>query len=77
MKMHKSGVVRKLIEGNEANCFIINLSDANDFELAALAGFDFVRMANNDDKRLVVLLASIAGASINGENRLMDGGLNA
>ncbi|GAB3328103.1 SDR family oxidoreductase [Larkinella ripae] len=36
------------------------------------------RMANNDDiKGLIVLLASEAGAYINGENILMDGGLNA
>jgi len=36
------------------------------------------RMANNDDiKGLVVLLASDAGTYINGENILMDGGLNA
>lgn len=36
------------------------------------------RMANrNDIKGLVVLLASDAGAYINGENILMDGGLNA
>ena len=36
------------------------------------------RMANNDDiKGLVVLLASKAGGYINGENILMDGGLNA
>lgn len=36
------------------------------------------RMANNDDiKGLVVLLASRAGEYINGENILMDGGLNA
>lgn len=35
------------------------------------------RMANNDDiKGLVVLLASKAGDYINGENILMDGGLN-
>jgi NAD(P)-dependent dehydrogenase (short-subunit alcohol dehydrogenase family) len=36
------------------------------------------RMANKDDiKGLAVLLASKAGAYINGENILMDGGLNA
>lgn len=36
------------------------------------------RMANPDDiKGLIVLLASDAGAYINGENILMDGGLNA
>ncbi|KAA9353093.1 SDR family oxidoreductase [Larkinella humicola] len=36
------------------------------------------RMANQDDiKGLIVLLASQAGAYINGENILMDGGLNA
>ncbi|MCL2118253.1 MAG: SDR family oxidoreductase [Planctomycetaceae bacterium] len=36
------------------------------------------RMANHDDiKGLMVLLASDAGAYINGENILMDGGLNA
>lgn len=36
------------------------------------------RMANRDDiKGLAVLLASDAGAYINGENILMDGGLNA
>ncbi len=36
------------------------------------------RMANQDDiKGLMVLLASEAGAYINGENILMDGGLNA
>jgi NAD(P)-dependent dehydrogenase (short-subunit alcohol dehydrogenase family) len=36
------------------------------------------RMANKDDiKGLVVLLASKAGEYINGENILMDGGLNA
>ncbi len=36
------------------------------------------RMANNDDiKGLTVLLASKAGEYINGENILMDGGLNA
>jgi NAD(P)-dependent dehydrogenase (short-subunit alcohol dehydrogenase family) len=36
------------------------------------------RMANQDDiKGLIVLLASEAGAYINGENILMDGGLNA
>ncbi|MEJ7780409.1 MAG: SDR family oxidoreductase [Daejeonella sp.] len=36
------------------------------------------RMANNDDiKGIVVLLASKAGEYINGENILMDGGLNA
>ena len=36
------------------------------------------RMANNDDiKGLIVLLASKAGEYINGENILLDGGLNA
>lgn len=36
------------------------------------------RMANNDDiKGIIVLLASKAGEYINGENILMDGGLNA
>lgn len=36
------------------------------------------RMANKDDiKGVIVLLASEAGAYINGENILMDGGLNA
>ena len=36
------------------------------------------RMANNDDiKGLMVLLSSDAGAYINGENILMDGGINA
>ena len=36
------------------------------------------RMANRDDiKGLVVLLASEAGAYINGENILMDGGMHA
>lgn len=36
------------------------------------------RMANNDDiKGLIVLLASEAGAYINGENILMDGGMHA
>ncbi len=36
------------------------------------------RMANNDDiKGLIVLLASQAGAYINGENILMDGGMHA
>lgn len=36
------------------------------------------RMANEDDiKGLIVLLASDAGAYINGENIMMDGGLNA
>jgi len=36
------------------------------------------RMANEDDiKGLIVLLSSDAGAYINGENILMDGGLNA
>ncbi|MFA6570919.1 MAG: SDR family oxidoreductase [Bacteroidota bacterium] len=36
------------------------------------------RMANNDDiKGIIVLLASEAGAYINGENILMDGGMHA
>jgi len=36
------------------------------------------RMANNDDiKGVMVLLASDAGAYINGENILMDGGMHA
>lgn len=36
------------------------------------------RMANNDDiKGVIVLLSSEAGSYINGENILMDGGLNA
>lgn len=36
------------------------------------------RMANNDDiKGIIVLLASDAGAYINGENILMDGGMHA
>lgn len=38
----------------------------------------FGRMANNDDiKGVMVLLASDAGAYINGENILMDGGMHA
>ena len=36
------------------------------------------RMANHDDiKGVIVLLASAAGSYINGENILLDGGLNA